>query len=215
MRWERLLVLPVLALLAPFPAAPQRLQSEQASPPRPVYVRPFAVFVPKAEREGLLARQRASRHDRRSVDDAARLAAGIAAALEKSGYRSVVLSEGAPLPTAGWLVTGAWYALDAQGRILETARALGGGKDPNIEVSVSVADLASNPSVPFIVFGRADALRGQAPPVGWNPWVVAAKFVVGKVQERYDLDALAKQIVDTILANRETVAERARAEKAP
>jgi hypothetical protein len=94
-------------------------------------------------------------------------------------------------------------------------RVLGGEEAPNVEVSVSVADLAVNPSVPFVVFGRADALRGQGAPVGWNPWVVASKFVLHEVQDGYDLDALARQIVGTILENRETVAEKARAAKAP
>lgn len=215
MRGIGFLVLHVLALVAPVHGAPQAPVPLPAAPARPVYVRPFDVFVAKAEDGGRLARRREARQASKAREQAVRLANGIATDFSQAGYRAAVLPDGAPLPADGWLVRGAWYALDAQGRILEMPRVLGGEEAPNVEVSVSVADLAVNPSVPFVVFGRADALRGQGAPVGWNPWVVASKFVLHEVQEGYDLDALAKQIVETILENRETVAEKARAAKAP
>jgi hypothetical protein len=42
-------------------------------------------------------------------------------------------------------------------------------------------------------------LKGQGSAVSWNPHVVAAKFVVHKVQGRASLDGLADQIAQKIL----------------
>jgi hypothetical protein len=80
---------------------------------------------------------------------------------------------------------------------------------------VSVADLAADPDAPFIVFGQAEALRGQGPPAGWNPYVVAAKFVIDKVESAADIDKLAKQIVDTILQNKSVIMEKAAVQPPP
>ena len=37
---------------------------------------------------------------------------------------------------------------------------------------------------------------------GWNPYVVAAKFVVGKVESASDIKKLAKEIVTKIIENK-------------
>jgi hypothetical protein len=80
---------------------------------------------------------------------------------------------------------------------------------PNMQVTGSVADLAVDPSEAFVVFGKAGALRGQGPPVGWNPCVVAAEFVVNRVESTADIQKLAREIVDTILSDRTVIEEKA------
>ena len=108
----------------------------------------------------------------------------------------------------GWLVRGTFYATDSGGNIIPT-ELLGGEQKPNTEVSVSVANLSKDPNTPFIVFGKAEALKGQGAPVGWNPYVVAAKFVINQVESATDLDKLAKDIVQTIMSNKAIVEEKA------
>ena len=123
------------------------------------------------------------------------------------------ISREAALPANGWLVTGIFYAIDTKTGLIQMPSFLTGQPDPvNTQVSVSVADLAKNPHAPFIVFGTAEALRGQGPPVGWNPYVVAAKFVVGKVESAADIKKLAKEIVATIMQNKAVVEEKANAQ---
>jgi hypothetical protein len=120
------------------------------------------------------------------------------------------------LPKEGWLVTGIFYAINSQTGMIRMPAFISGQPDPvNTEITVSVADLASNPDAPFIVFGQAEALRGQGPPAGWNPYVIAAKFVVDKVESSADINKLAKQIVDTILANKSVVIEKAAVQQPP
>jgi hypothetical protein len=91
-------------------------------------------------------------------------------------------------------------------------RILGAAAFANTQITVSVADLAGDPSAPFIVFGRAEALRGQGPPAGWNPYVVAARFVVDRVESSADIQKLAREIVDTIMANKTVVEQKAGAQ---
>ena len=50
-------------------------------------------------------------------------------------------------------------------------------KGPNVEVSVTVADYAQNPDIPFAVIGTEAVLKGQGTAISWNPYVAAAKFV--------------------------------------
>src|SRR5262249_2387284 len=77
-----------------------------------------------------------------------------------------------------------------------------GEQKPNTQLSVSVANLARDPNAPFIVFGKAEALKGQGAPVGWNPYVVAAKFVINQVESATDIETLAKEIIQTIMQNK-------------
>jgi hypothetical protein len=109
-------------------------------------------------------------------------------------------------------VTGVLYALDSKGKVVQMPSLPSSGSPaPNTQVTVSVADLAVDPASPFIVFGTAEALRGQGESVGWNPYVVAAKFVVNKVESSADIQRFAKEIVESILKNKTTLEEQARA----
>src|SRR4029450_1034641 len=134
------------------------------------------------------------------------LSGAIADELKTQGFNAQRIARDAALPTSGWLVTGVFYALDTKTGMIQMPSFISGQPDPvNTQVSVSVADLARNPNAPFIVFGTADALRGQGPPTGWNPYVVAAKFVVAQPESAADIQKLAKEIVTKILENKADV----------
>jgi hypothetical protein len=191
-----------------------------ATMPRTIYVQDFEAHTGEPgggapPRRGPLSFLRSTRASQKAVMSAGSLSGAIADQFTAQGHTSQRISrEAAPLPKGGWLVTGIFYAIDGQTGMIRMPAFLSGQPDPvNTEITVSVSDLATNPDAPFIVFGQAEALRGQGPPVGWNPYVVAAKFVVDKIESAADIDKLAKEIVDTILKNKPVVMEKAAAQQ--
>jgi hypothetical protein len=186
-----------------------------ATAPRAVYVQDFEVAEPESGSPGgPLTRVRTSQRTGKAFQTASSLSNAIAKGFSASGIPSQRLAAHAALPKEGWLVHGVFYARDVKGGILAMPPARGESDAPNTEVTVSVADLAVSPASPFIVFGTAEALRGQGAPAGWNPYVVAAKFVVNRAHSSEDIQKLAGEIVDTILKNKVTLEEKARAAQA-
>ena len=188
------------------PAAPPK-------PKKPVYVQDFTGSYEPAQssssgRSGPLARIRGARANEKASQSASQLSSDIVKEFAAQGFTSSRLAPGTTLPTDGWLVKGTFYATDSGGNIVPT-ELLGGEQKPNTQLTVSVANLAKDPNAPFIVFGKAEALKGQGAPVGWNPYVVAAKFVINTVESATDLDKLAKEIVQTIMQNKQIVEEKA------
>jgi len=190
------------------PAAPQNR--------RPVYVQDFEAHTGDpsggggSSRRGPLSFIRGARSSQKAVMSAGSLSSAVADEFKARGYTSERVSREAPLPKTGWLVTGIFYAIDSQTGMIKMPSFVTGQPDPvNTKITVSVADLAADPNAPFIVFGQAEALRGQGPPTGWNPYVVAAKFVIDKVESASDIKKLAKEIVDTILTNKQVIEEKA------
>ncbi len=189
-------------------------QSAPSSAPRQViYVQDFEAHwgdpsgsSSGSSRRGPLSILRSARSGEQATTSAGSLSGAIADELKAQGFNAQRISRDAALPSSGWLVTGIFYALDSKTGLIQMPSFLTGQPDPvNTQVTVSVSDLARNPNAPFIVFGTADALRGQGPPVGWNPYVIAAKFVVGKVESASDIKKLAKEIVAKILENKAEV----------
>jgi hypothetical protein len=186
--------------------------------PRTAYVEDFQAHTGQASgngssRSGPLSRLRGARASEKADMAAGSLSGAISDQFETRGIPSQRIARGAPLPKEGWLVTGIFYALDTQTGMIQMPSFLAGqSSPPNTQVTVSVADLAVNPAAPFIVFGTVEALRGQGPPVGWNPYVVAAKFVVDRVESSADIQKLAREIVDTIMANKTIVEQKAAAQ---
>jgi hypothetical protein len=185
-----------------------------------VYVQDFEAHLgdPSAggntSRKGPLSILRSARASEKATTSAGSLSGAIAEQFKAQGYTSKRISRDEPLPPSGWLVTGIFYAIDTQTGLIQMPTFLTGAPPPpNTQITVSVADLATNPHAPFIVFGEAEALRGQGPPAGWNPYVIAAKFVVNTVESSADIQKLAKEIVGTILQNRKLVEEKASAAK--
>jgi hypothetical protein len=190
---------------------------EPAQMPRTIYVQDFEAHTGDPEgdttsRRGPLALLRGTRASWKAVTNAGSLSGAITAQFAAQGFASQRISRDAALPKEGWLVTGIFFAVNTQTGMIRMPAFISGQPDPvNTEITVSVADLAGNPDAPFIVFGQAEALRGQGPPAGWNPYVVAAKFVIDKVESSADINKLAKQIVDTILQNKSVIIEKAAA----
>jgi hypothetical protein len=187
-------------------------QSSAASSSGPaVYVQDFEAHWGNPDgsssgsgRRGPLSILKSARSSEQATMSAGSLSGAIASEFKAQGFNSQrVARDGKPLPSSGWLVTGIFYALDTKTGMIQMPSFISGQPDPvNTQVTVSVADLAKNPNAPFIVFGTADALRGQGPPAGWNPYVIAAKFVIGKVESAADINKLAKEIVTKILENK-------------
>jgi hypothetical protein len=189
-------------------------QSTPSAAPKPtIYVQDFEAHWGNPDgsssgssRRGPLSILKSARSSEQATTSAGSLSGAIADELKAQGFNAQRIARDAALPPSGWLVTGIFYALDTKTGVIQMPSFISGQPDPvNTQVSVSVADLARNPNAPFIVFGTADALRGQGPPVGWNPYVVAAKFVVGKVESASDIKKLAKEIVTKILENKAEV----------
>ena len=196
-------------------ASAQNPPGSAAAPPKPkkpVYVQDFSGAYEPAQsssgRSGPLARIRGARANEKASQSASQLSGDIVKEFAAQGFTSSRLAPGATLPADGWLVKGTFYATDSGGNIVPT-ELLGGEQKPNTQLTVSVANLAKDPNAPFIVFGKAEALKGQGAPVGWNPYVVAAKFVINTVESATDLDKLAKEIVQTIMQNKQIVEEKA------
>jgi Domain of unknown function (DUF4410) len=205
----------VAAALASFALAqaPQgTAAAAPAKPKKPVYVQDFTgAYEPapsSSGRSGPLARIRGARANEKASTSASQLSSDIVKEFAAQGFTAKRLDTAAPLPADGWLVKGTFYATDSGGNVIPT-ELLGGEQKPNTQLTVSVANLAKDPNAPFIVFGKAEALKGQGAPVGWNPYVVAAKFVINQVESATDLDKLAKEIVQTIMQNKQIVEEKA------
>jgi hypothetical protein len=217
MKTNGVLTLPAtLLLLTATAVSAGEVPAEKGATPRPIYVQDFEVAKPEGGTSGgPLARVKEGQRTGKASQTAASLSRAITKEFAESGFPSQRLAPDAALPKEGWLVRGVFYARDAKGGILKRPPVHGASDaPPDTEVTVSVADLAGNPAAPFIVFGTADALRGQGPPVGWNPYVVAAKFVVNRARSSEDIQKLAREIVATILANASTVKEKSGANQA-
>jgi len=193
------------AAQAPQAAAPPK-------PKKPVYVQDFTGAYEPAQsssgRSGPLARIRGARANEKASQSASQLSGDIVKEFQAQGFTAKRLDPKNPLPTDGWLVKGTFYATDSGGNVIPT-ELLGGEQKPNTQLTVSVANLAKDPNAPFIVFGKAEAIAGQGAPVGWNPYVVAAKFVINTVESATDLQKLATEIVQTIMQNKQIVEEKA------
>jgi len=210
------LVLASLALAAAMPSAAQTpAPAAPQKPKKPVYVQDFVGTYEPAQssqgRGGPLSRIRGARAGQKASQSASQLSADIVSEFAAAGFTARRLEPGTTLPAEGWLVRGTFYATDAGGNVLPT-ELLGGEQKPNTQLTVSVSNLAKDPNAPFIVFGKAEALKGQGAPVGWNPYVVAAKFVINTVESATDLEKLAKEVVQTILSNKAVVEEKALAQ---
>ena len=52
---------------------------------------------------------------------------------------------------------------------------------------------------PFAIIGTDSVLKGQGAPIGWNPYVVSARFVVHRIEGDKSLNDLADQIAQKIV----------------
>lgn len=105
---------------------------------------------------------------------------------------------GTPLPSDGWLIRGVFTEIDQGKRVVRATIGFGAGAT-EMELSVSVSDLAGNPDAPFIIFGtEKDPNRMPGAVVTMNPYVAAAKFVMQKNASEKDVKKTAAAVVDQI-----------------
>lgn len=164
-----------------------------------LYVGKFQPVESAPSRVGPLHRVNVGMHRAKAEAKAAQLSSSLVDALVNLKVSAELLPEDAAArPRAGWVVKGVYYAMDQNGRLvsLPLDHEQNG---PNVEVSISIADCAGDLNVPFAVIGTDGVMKGQGAPVGWNPYVVAAKFVFHEVQGQDSIATLARQIAQMIL----------------
>jgi hypothetical protein len=186
-------------------------QGEQpVSPPRAVYIQDFELGSEgMPSEEGVLHRPVIGRVLPRlsQRDDPAQKAAKLvelmsASLVEKfagKGVEARRVVTGAPLPGDGWLVRGVFTEIDEGNRIKRATIGFGSGST-DMEVYVTVSDLAKNADAPFLVFGtEKDPGKIPGAVVTMNPYVAAAKFVMEKNASEKDVKKTAAQIVEEIV----------------
>jgi hypothetical protein len=192
-----------LALALGISAQAGRAENTASTLPK-MYVGTFQPVTQTSSGFGPLHAIRTDLHRIKADQNAARLSKALAEALKKQQLSAELLPSGGAEPATGWLVQGVYYALDDHSGLI-TVPLLNASKGPNVEVTITIADYAKDPDTPFAVLGTDAALKGQGAAVGWNPYVVAAHFVVNKVQGQNSLDSLADEIAHKILDNRDAL----------
>lgn len=130
------------------------------------------------------------------------LSSSITSALkeQKLGYPVERMPSGAPQPSSGWVVNGRFVSVDPGNRAERAVVGFGAG-EATTEVQVVVDRLGEDGSTPVLEFGtQADSGKMPGAAVTMNPYVAAAKFVLGKQATMRDVKAMggeiAKQIAD-------------------
>jgi hypothetical protein len=191
-----------------------------AQPPRQIYVADFTVkegaikpssgLIAEGEQVlrkrprllgggGILGRRTAS--DFPTAGEVVKtLAASITDALnqEHLGFAAERIAPGTPLPSSGWVINGRFVSVDPGNRAERAVVGFGAGA-ATTEVSVEVDRLGVGSSTPILRFGT-QAESGQMPgaAVTKNPYVAAAKFVLGKQATARDVEAMGKEIAKQI-----------------
>jgi len=105
---------------------------------------------------------------------------------------------GAPLPSSGWVVTGRFVSVDPGNRAERAVVGFGAG-EATTEVTVEVERLGPGSATPVLQFGtQADSGKMPGAAVTLNPYVAAAKFVLGKQATTRDVQAMGEEIAKQI-----------------
>jgi hypothetical protein len=134
-----------------------------------LYVQPFQPVAKGSSGFGPLHAITSGLHAHRVDENAAGLSRVVVASLLKAHIAAQGLPLNAPLPQTG----------------------------PNVEVTVTLADIAKNPDRPFAIIGTDSVLKGEGAPIGWNPYVVSARAVAHRIEGDKSFD-LADQIAQKI-----------------
>jgi hypothetical protein len=148
---------------------------------------------------GILSRRTAS--DFPSADQVVNtLATSITDSLnqERLGVAAERIAPGTPLPSSGWVINGRLVSVDPGNRAERAVVGFGAGA-ATTEVTVEVDRLGEGSSKPILRFGT-HAESGQMPgaAVTMNPYVAAAKFVLGKQATARDVQTMGKEIAKQI-----------------
>ncbi len=115
-----------------------------------------------------------------------------------AGTPSERLMPGAPVPREGWLIRGVFTEVGEGNRLQRAVIGFGAGAT-TMEVLVTLSDLARDPDHPFAIFGTVkDPSMLPGGIVFLNPYVMAAKFVLGKNASERDVKKTCQEIVDEL-----------------
>ena len=117
---------------------------------------------------------------------------------QQLGVQAVRIAPGAPPPASGWLIRGRIVSVDPGNRAERAVVGFGTG-EATAEVRVEVDRLEPNSRVPIMRFGtKSDSGKAPGAVVTMNPYVAAAKFVIGKNATSRDINALGQEIAKQI-----------------
>jgi len=182
---------------------------QPVSPPSAIYIQDFELGYDTSrkdtgERGGIVGRV-LPRMSRRN--DPQRTAGQLVELMSESlvrgftakGIKAVRSIPGASLPGDGWLIRGVFTEMDQGNRAVRAVIGFGAGAT-EMELYVSISDLAIDPDAPFMVFG-AEKEPGRAPGaiLLMNPYVAAAKFVMQKNASEKDVRKTAGRIVEEVV----------------
>jgi Domain of unknown function (DUF4410) len=115
------------------------------------------------------------------------MAKSIVEGLSKAGLEAHRMASNAPLPKDGWVVRGTFLKVDEGDRL---RRAVGGSGATDLQVAVTVYDLAASPKTASLLQLDTDAKSAKsAHAMSISPYSIALKYVLAG----YDLDRNAKQ----------------------
>lgn len=164
-----------------------------------IYVDDFRVAAPQDESSGrLLSHIRESRQAAKIAKNAASLTAAVIREFKARGVTVSRWDGQSAAPASGWLIRGVFSEHPPQG-VGSSLTSLGSSA-PNTEVSVTITDLAAH--APVATSNTTEALKGQGSSAAWNPYAVAARFVVNQMESNSSIDDLSRKIVAQVLAKR-------------
>jgi hypothetical protein len=134
------------------------------------------------------------------------MAASLVSDLNRAGFPAERLQAGGTLPSDGWLLRGIFTEADSGNTMRQAVIGFGAGAS-DMEVQVLVSDLAAaNPAEAFLVLGSAsDPSRLPGGAVTKNPYMVAAKFVMGKNGAKHDAEHIAQAVTEVLVKLRKQV----------
>jgi hypothetical protein len=163
-------------------------QSEQVKIPKP---------VPLADRVGY-GRPRIPRTpEQRARDLVDLMSRSLLDDLHQAGISARRLPPGAPLPSSGWLVRGAFLQLDAGGELRQAVT--GFGNDAiQIEVVAAVEQLGAQAPQPLYTVDAAQSAKSPGAVVTLNPYVPLGRFVLMARDLERNVKATAADVADEV-----------------
>jgi Domain of unknown function (DUF4410) len=163
-------------------------QSEQAKIPKP---------VPLADRLGY-GRPRIPRTpEQRARDLVALMSRSLLDDLHQAGIPTQRLPPGAPLPSSGWLVRGAFLQLDVGGELRQAVTGFGNDAT-QIEVVAAVDQLGAQAPQPLYTVDTAQGGKFSDAAVTLNPYLALGRFVLMPRDLERNVKATAADIADEV-----------------
>jgi hypothetical protein len=118
--------------------------------------------------------------------------------LHKAGYKAVRLGPNDPAPSTGALVSGVFTEVDEGNRLHRALIGFGSGSS-NMQLYVTLSDLASPQKPLYSVAQQDNSGKKPGAAITMNPYVAAAKFVMEKNAPEKTVKKTASQISDEVV----------------